>query len=329
MMEAINEALAELSVDSGVKPTNKESRDDSQPVESPTFLQELTWSLSACNSEVTANLPRGEQVRESVVKAVNGDIKGARNLWKFSVFERGDDITSTGSYDTLREENDQIRRLASWNTINTTNTTGTDGTYGTGVSLATGGSQDEIRTGVDDGDAIDLYWVSNTQQTLKKRKSRRRQRVVKFDYPPIKSIRTCPRPNPEDLPELFFTSIELDQIEDDRYSTISTDDVEIVAMAHKAHHDVASKFSGDNTSSNSQKGVKFADGSPSRHIAMRSSKERPSTPLPRRNDGDNDSQISSAMPPKSPQRKERLVNGVQIYLRERSTERKANLSPHF
>ena len=341
LMKANSEAAPKRSVDDEVKPTNKQSRDDSQSVEQPSLLQDLTWPLTACSSEVTANLPGREQlsphmkkVRESVFKAVNGDIKGASDVWKFSGFDKEDDIISTGSFDTLQEESNQIRRLASWNTINTMATNGTNGTYETDVSLGTEeGPPVGIKIGVtdDDGNAIDPYLLSKTQQTRDKRKPRRREKVVKFDYPPIKSLRTCPRPNPEDLPDLFFTEIELDQIEDDRYSTMSTDDVEIVAVDNKGpeHHTEASKFSKYMTSLKSQKGAKFADSSPSRHSAVdgrdppeagwRSIKERASTPMPRRSDGDRDSQISSAMPPKSPMSSERLVKGVQIYLRERST----------
>jgi hypothetical protein len=347
LMKATSEATTGMPkrsvVDGGevVKPTNKQqSRDDSQSVERHTLLQDLTWPLLACTSEVAENLPRREQlsphikkVKDTVFKAVNGDMKGASELWKFSVFDKEDDLISSGSYDTLQEESNQIRRLASWNTVNTMLTTGTNGTYETGVSLGTEGSPVEIRIGVadDDGNAIDPFLLSKTQQTRDKRKPHRRERVVKFDYPPIKSLRTCPRPNPEDLPELFFTEIELDQIEDDRYSTMSTDDVEIVAVATKApeHHAEASSSMFSRFNMTPKKGAKFADGSPSRHSAVdgrdppeagwRSSKGRASTPMPRRKDGDSDAQIASSMPPKSPKSSDRLVKGVQIYLRERST----------
>lgn len=72
---------------------------------------------------------------------------------------------------------------------------------------------------------------------------RRRRKVVQFEYPPIKSLRQYKRPDPEDLPKLFFTEGELDQIEEDRYNTMSTDDIEIVAVSsdpsHLQHHSAA------------------------------------------------------------------------------------------
>jgi hypothetical protein len=349
-MKGASETIPKRSVDGEVKPTKRQIRDDSQSVQRQSLLQDLTWPLMACSAEVAESLPGREdfsphikKVKETVFRASNGDIKGARDLWKFSAFDKDDDNMSSASYDTLQEENNQIHRLASWNTVNTMATTGTNGTDESVASLgaeegspgegAEEGSPGQIRIDVadDDGNVIDPYLLSMTQQTREKRKPPRRVKVVKFDYPPIKSLRTYPRPNPEDLPELFFTEIELDQIEDDRYSTMSTDDVEIVAVANQApeHHaepEAASKFSIYNRSPKSRKGAKFAAGSPSRHSAVdgrdppdahwRSSKDRASTPMPRRNVGDNDSEISSGMPPKSPNR---LVKGVQIYLRERST----------
>lgn len=123
LMRATSEATPKRSVDGEVKLTNKQTRDDSQSAQHPTLLQDLTWPLMACGSEVAANLPRREElsphikkVRETVFKAVNGDIQGASDIWNA---DNDDDIMSTGSYDTLQEEKNQIRRLSSWNTINT------------------------------------------------------------------------------------------------------------------------------------------------------------------------------------------------------------------
>ena len=59
---------------------------------------------------------------------------------------------------------------------------------------------------------------------------RRRRKVVQFDYPPISSLKECPRIDPRDRNLLFFSEEELDQIEADRASTKTSDDVEIVAV---------------------------------------------------------------------------------------------------
>jgi hypothetical protein len=78
------------------------------------------------------------------------------------------------------------------------------------------------------------------QQTTEPKKRTRRQRLVKFDYPPISRLREYPRPDRADIAKLFFTERELDQIEDDRECTFCADDVEVVAIAS-----LTSSLSGD------------------------------------------------------------------------------------
>mmetsp|Transcript_44326 Transcript_44326/g.44965 ORF Transcript_44326/g.44965 Transcript_44326/m.44965 type:complete len:420 (+) Transcript_44326:307-1566(+) len=102
---------------------------------------------------------------------------------------------------------------------------------------------------------------------------RRSKKVVKFDYPPIKSLRQYIRPDRADLPKLFFTEEELDQIEDDRYSTMSTDDIEIVAVSSKEQlssqqsqaqqsrsHSPTSDSMSKNSSSRKSSATSFASG---------------------------------------------------------------------
>jgi len=59
---------------------------------------------------------------------------------------------------------------------------------------------------------------------------KRRKRVVQFHYPPVSSLRQCPRTDPKDVPNLFYSPEELDQIEYDRDETAGADDVELVAV---------------------------------------------------------------------------------------------------
>jgi len=187
----------------------------------------------------------------------------------------------------------------------------------------------------DNGNPIDPALV---EATLKKQKEKgpnkkkkrrgRRKRLVKFDYPPVKSLRQYSRPNPEDLPNLFFTEDELDQIEDDRYSTMSTDDIEIVAVSSKETGDEdktkdgkGNRTAGTSSAERSGKKGKEQDYEP----GYRPVKGRSSTPT-RRRSGDNrkpsPSRTSSGdnnEEPTEPRSPRRLVKGVQIYLRERST----------
>ena len=206
-----------------------------------------------------------------------------------------------------------------------------------------------------------------TKKKKERRRRRRRKKVVRFDYPPIKSLRQYVRPDPEDLPNLFFTEEELDQIEDDRYNTMSTDDIEIVAVSskeqtiqqqHEQHPETLSpSMVEDSGRRQNGKMVGFSSSSkapPSAHIpGLKSVKGRSGTPNRRRNvdisltngedtpvitagttttravgsqnnrptpintavgdDGRTGNVTSSSSSPR------RLVKGVQIYLRERST----------
>ncbi|VEU40666.1 unnamed protein product [Pseudo-nitzschia multistriata] len=171
------------------------------------------------------------------------------------------------------------------------------------------------------------------KKSQRKSRRQRRKKVVKFDYPPIKSLRQYTRPDPEDLPKLFFTEDELDQIEDDRYSTMSTDDIEIVAVSSKEGSSInASADDGDaaatdgDTRRNTKKcaaGKKKSSGGDEEYeLGCKPVKGRSGTPIRRRARGGDDdvkqthSGDTSSNGPRSPRR---LVKGVQIYLRERST----------
>lgn len=193
----------------------------------------------------------------------------------------------------------------------------------------------------DDGSLIDPALVEAALKMKKKKKKcrGRRKKVVKFDYPPISSLRQYTRPAPEDLPNLFFTEHELDQIEDDRYSTMSTDDIEIVAVSSKTNPGATSADDGDDAidakaKASKKKPVSFASSpkaSAEHEPGMKPVKGRSGTPDRRRTCGDfsekspsknskspanNKNSGEEAEGPSSPRR---LVKGVQIYLRERST----------
>ncbi len=68
-----------------------------------------------------------------------------------------------------------------------------------------------------------------TQPMKRKKKIKKRTKVVNFEYPPISSMKACPRVTEEERKKLFFTESELDDYERDRTNNIC-DDVEIVAV---------------------------------------------------------------------------------------------------
>jgi len=308
-----------------------------------TMLNDLAGMLGLCDlpgQERSSDRSNGaiSQVNDMVSKAVNGDFQDAANsIWKFAGAGGGrdsDDYT-VGTQDTVQDETNQIRRLGSWGTVNTY---GTSATNDTGFnSCETGQTPREINFLVedDDGNMIDPVLLQKTQKT-RERRTPRRQKLVKFDYPPIKSLRQCPRPDPKDLPNLFFTEDELYQIEDDRYSTMSTDDIEIVAVSSDAEECDRSKFRYKRGKSPKPKARSKADFSESSSVGnvldctreqseesgWKKPRERSSTPYRRKcdiEDEEVDVVPQGQKLPKSPSSNGRLVKGVQIFLRERST----------
>jgi len=179
------------------------------------------------------------------------------------------------------EEAEQIHRLTSWNTIETalsTVTAETAASFGTlDIMQQNQPTQQE-----------DLNRNDQGRDESISEKSKERKRTVKFDYPIISSLRECPRPDPRDLPNLYFTEEELGQIEDDRESTYTADDVEVVCVSTGEGEDPARKRA---------------------------------TNGPEGESTDSDRQSSPKGPSKKDDSRKRYIKSVQIYLRERSRER--------
>lgn len=230
---------------------------------------------------------------------------------------------------SCNSEEDQMRRLGSW---------GTFGTLATNESLET--NADDLTIKYDDnGTLIDPVILEKAKQN--REKFRTRKRAVQFAYPPITSLKQCPRVDPTDLDKLFFSTEELDTYENDRRSTGTVDDVEIVAVSTSLSEDVDPPKIGDdepacsiapctgstrsNTSSISdwsQKSglAKFLSspnvesrgrGSQQRQSSNATTKRRAQTPGP----GRNREPFSYEEKPKE----KRLLKSVQIFLRARST----------
>jgi hypothetical protein len=212
------------------------------------------------------------------------------------------------SMDTAQEdEMMQLQRLSSWGTNGTNNSNSSDSV----LSLATHETQKQVD---DDGHLIPQVLLATAQ---KRRQARRRKRVVRFDYPPISSLRECPRPDPNDLPDLFFTEEELDEIEADRTSTITADDIEIVAVG-STRSTASSDYDYDchNATSpnrNTVDGVnKFGSSSATTKLQRKPRSSSPHPARPAKGSWDGSASTKSKADP-------RLIKGVQIYLRERST----------
>ena len=163
-----------------------------------------------------------------------------------------DAATMSDSYNDDDESDDdeydqQMRRLASWGTFGTIGTTDSlDINYrNMEHSNFNGGST--VYTIDDDGHPIDPQIVEKSIQRNRAKQQLQQQvgdhtnkysstakpkkRSVKFAYPPITSLKQCPRIDPEELDVLFFSDQELATYEHDRRSTGAVDDVEIVAIS--------------------------------------------------------------------------------------------------
>lgn len=122
------------------------------------------------------------------------------------------------------------------------------------------------------------------------------RRNVQFHYPPITSVKLRPRTRTNDIDELYFQPEELDQMEDDRSDTKAADDIETLAVGTENWGAVPTAISSSSTLSD------FDDGD-SRSDMMLAGIEFGPSPRAAK-------QLSS---------EKRIVRGVQIMLREKST----------
>mmetsp|Transcript_1878 Transcript_1878/g.3599 ORF Transcript_1878/g.3599 Transcript_1878/m.3599 type:complete len:466 (-) Transcript_1878:162-1559(-) len=192
-------------------PNNDDER--SNTINALKLFDAISKPFAAC----TTNLPH--EVEDAVGDLVAGTATAVMRR------DPSDDFSGNYSYDEEFDEDQQIRRLSSWNTLETA------ATYQTNASYLSQGTDTPVAAPVfdDDGNRIPSFLVDVTKEMRQQRT--RRKRVVKFEYPPISSLKECPRPDPNDLPNLYFTEDELNQIEDDRMNTAIADDVEVVCVS--------------------------------------------------------------------------------------------------
>ena len=236
----------------------------------------------------------------------------------FRVLNHPDSETVFSMDTTIDDEMNQLHRLASWGTNATTDTFDTETYIGERGAITD-----------DDGRLIPAALLETAN---KRREKRTRTRVVRFDYPPISSLRECPRHDPDNLSDLFFTEEELDEIEADRSSAHFVDDIEIVAVASARSSESEALSVGQSPrqsrSADSIESKKGNQGSPS----ALSRKPRSALPHPRRpakgswveSSSSFQGGSSSGNPSSSSRESTRLIKGVQIYLRERSTGKSSN-----
>ena len=238
-----------------------------------------------------------------------------------------DEHTSSRLMQTPSEEDDidQLRRLGSWDT------NGTFGTIGTNLSSSTL-SMNGIDTNFspvfdDDGNEIDPKLLQKTIASSKKRHTKCK-RLVKFDYPPVSSMRECPRVEEDDMSKVFFAEGELEQFEEDRISTNVADDIEIVAVA-------SSSSASEQDTPRPRESDTPQDGITNNYVSTprrrratgeettaseHAKRAKGKFSIHRHHHADNgDSPRHNTKSPELKRKEKRLIKSVQIYLRERST----------
>lgn len=194
-----------------------------------------------------------------------GNLADCRDDDNFSSISRkGSNLTLDTYGENLRDDMDQIERMTSWDTLETMTTAHTATTNASKISngsISPLPTNDESIHALpeidDDGNTISprvlkslrrqlsvgrkndnsekklqTSSINNTKQeekaSSKPAKGKERKKVM-FDYPPISSMKNCPRITSEERDALFFTEDELDQMADDRRYNLN-DDVEVVAI---------------------------------------------------------------------------------------------------
>ncbi len=140
--------------------------------------------------------------------------------------------------------------------------------------------------------------------SLNERRNPPANRNVQFHYPPITSVRVRPRTKSDDIKHLYFAPEELDEIEDDRSDTKAADDIETLAVGGdnwSVRTSGSSIFTAslDHDDQDSAGGLLLGGAGASNVMFDRS-------PRNKRDSGGADGD-------------KRIVRGVQIMLREKST----------
>jgi len=169
----------------------------------------------------------------------------------YTISRKGSNLTLDTYGEDLQDDMSKIERMTSWdtyNTMNTLNTTGTDASISVSSALNPKDERSQPLPEVDDdGNKISLVALKSLfnrkqlaasiakednrdkkKKLSKKIKSKGRKKV-KFEYPPISSMKNCPRITDEERDALFFTEDELEQYDRDRRFNLN-DDVEVVAV---------------------------------------------------------------------------------------------------
>lgn len=146
-----------------------------------------------------------------------------------------DDLLAMTTFDTfelqLMNDVQLYNRMNSWETNGTFTTVGTVNTMNTDLAPVQSSLDFSLHDSkTETGDPSEHVCKDTPEQSAKdKTKQKKNKRVVNFEYPPISSMKECPRLTEEEKKKLFFTEEELDLYEADR-KQILCDDIEVIAI---------------------------------------------------------------------------------------------------
>lgn len=302
----------------------------------------LNWSL-ACN----AALNFVGSIGSAVEHCMDEFIKRTMTPPTTKHNSTGDELLGMETFDTLEVQllNDMqlYNRMNSWETNGTFTTVGTLNTeVAMDMNSFVSSSDFSPRNSkAETGDlSTNLDKTTLEKNKKNKPKEKKTRRVVNFEYPPISSMKECPRLTEEEKKKLFFTEEELDLYEEDR-KQILCDDIEVIAVEftdsednseHEERCDQESKRSETHTSPRMGGDSKRSSKSASLRagICSKSSLENLDTTrnsacnklhhkkYPTKHRSKNDVLKSSHKRDKDGMGKGGKMKGVQIFLRQRS-----------
>jgi hypothetical protein len=299
----------------------------------------LTCSL-ACNAVLNFVGSIGSSVEHCMEEIFNG----ANHQPKYN---NSDELLGMETFDTfevqLMNDIQLYNRMNSWETNGTFTTVGTMNTEA-GMdtnSILSSSNVSPRNSTIRDTENLSTNADKATSEKDAKIKSKKKQmkRVVNFQYPPISSMKECPRLTDEEKKKLFFTEEELDLYEEDR-KQILCDDIEVIAVEftgtedNREHEDRCDRESerseisggprmggGDSKSKKSSKAASLRaaidskSSSDMKNVACSTSQEKKS---PAKQRSKHDVFKSSNKRGNEGSGKAGKMKGVQIFLRQRS-----------
>lgn len=222
MMNANKESIENLQLPNIESTTDSDHQDDLQTKSQYQIVESPKEAADAsCSNPMQIALQSALDFTDGIGSAVqtyvcseqsSGALKSNLQNVKMSRY------LSTATFDThdfedLQYDMERIDKLNSWDTIGTFNTIG---------------SSHNIH--LPSSHAIDHTPSRIVHQTLQRENSKSTtNHTVKFEYPPVTSMKVLDRITEEERKLLFFTEDELYEIEDDRKYNLC-DDIEVVAI---------------------------------------------------------------------------------------------------